>query len=122
MAKQIQRNIQFLGGLEAAGYKATSAIVNNQTGTTYTLAAADNGKVVILNNASAITVTVPAGLGAGFSCVLIQQGAGQVTVTTSGGATLQSFEGKAKLAGQYAGATVFAHTANIFNLTGSLVS
>ena len=33
-----------------------SASTNDQTGTTYTVAASDNGKVVVLNNASAITV------------------------------------------------------------------
>ena len=122
MAKQIQRNIQFLGGVEAAGYKTIASVVNSQSGTSYTLTSADNGKVVVLNNASAITLTVPAGLGVGFSCVLVQQGAGQVTVAAAGGVTLQSFESKTKIAGQYAGATLFAHTANIFNLTGSLAS
>ena len=35
-----------------------SASTNDQTGTTYTVAASDNGKVVVLNNASAITVDI----------------------------------------------------------------
>jgi len=122
MAKQIQRKIQFLGGVEAANYQTTSSILNAQTGTTYTLLSSDNGKVVTLNNANAVTVTVPAGLAAGFSCVLIQQGAGQVTVSGANGVTLQSYQGNAKIAGQYAGATLFAHTLNIFNLTGSLTA
>ena len=38
--------------------------------------ATDNGGVVTLSNASAITVTVPSGLGTGFSCICIQIGAG----------------------------------------------
>jgi hypothetical protein len=122
MAKQIQRKIQFLGGVEAANFQTSASILNAQSGTTYTLVASDNGKVITLNNANAVTVTVPSGLGAGFSCVLIQQGAGQVTVSAGGGVTLQSFQGNAKIAGQYAGATLFAHTANIFNLTGSLAA
>ena len=47
------------------------ASINDQTGTTYTLVAGDNGKVVVLDNASAVTVTVPSGLGAGFNLSLI---------------------------------------------------
>ena len=39
-----------------------SASTNDQTGTTYTVAASDNGKVVVLNNASAITVDIDTGL------------------------------------------------------------
>ena len=49
------------------------AKVNAQTGTTYTLTASDNGKVVTLDNASAITLTVPQTstetLAAHFQCV-----------------------------------------------------
>ena len=122
MAKQIQRDISFLGGVAAAGYKAIAAVVNAQSGTSYTLTASDNGKVITLSNGSAVTVTVPSGLGAGFSCVLIQQGAGQVTVTAGGGVTLESYQSQTKIAGQFAGVSLFAHAANTFNLTGSLTA
>src|ERR1051326_6716360 len=60
-----------------------NAEINTQTGTTYTLLASDNGKIVTCDNGSAITVTVPSGLGAGFNCLVIQIGAGQVTFSTS---------------------------------------
>ena len=43
-----------------------SASTNDQTGTTYTVAASDNGKVVVLNNASAITVDIDTGLASRF--------------------------------------------------------
>ena len=52
-----------------------SASKNDQTGTTYTVAASDNGKVVVLNNASAITVDIDTGLPAGFNCSFVQKGA-----------------------------------------------
>lgn len=69
----------------------TTSNINAQTGTTYTLTNADNGKTITLNNASAITVSLNTGLTAGFSCMLVQLGAGQVTVGGTG--TLHSANG-----------------------------
>jgi hypothetical protein len=60
-----------------------AANMNTQTGTSYTLLASDNGKIITLNNASAITLTVPA-LFTGFNCMIVQLGAGEVTLTPSG--------------------------------------
>lgn len=68
-------------------------VLNSQTGTTYTLDASDNGKVVELNNAAAITVTVPNSLAVGFNCILSQTGAGLVTVVAGSGATVNAFGG-----------------------------
>jgi hypothetical protein len=96
-----------------------SPSTNAQTGATYTLQASDNGVTVTLSNASPITLTVPSGLGANFGCVLIQIGAGQVTVAASG-VTLNSYAALVKLAGQHAAATLFAYVANTFNLSGNL--
>ena len=53
------------GGTAILGFDAT---LNDQTGTTYTIVAGDAGKVITCNNGSAVTVTVPASLGAGFTC------------------------------------------------------
>lgn len=92
---------------------------NAQTGTSYTLVASDNGKVVTLSNASAITLTVPSGLGAGFGCTLIQIGAGQVAVTASS-TTINSYTSLTHLAGQYAAASLYAYVANTFSLAGQL--
>lgn len=76
--------------------------LNTQTGTSYTLQASDSGKVVELNNASAITVTVPNSLPAGFNCILAQIGAGQVTVQAGSGATLNAYpSGGVKTPGQW---------------------
>jgi len=66
--------------------------VNAQTGTTYTVQLSDFGKVITLNNASAITVTLPQtsniATGAGFFCWLNNIGAGQVTIVKEGAETL----------------------------------
>lgn len=97
-----------------------SPITNAQTGTTYTLLASDNGKTVTFNNASAITLTVPSGLGAEFACKLVQLGAGQLTITASG-VTINNVAGGNKISAQYGSAYLHAYAANTFLLDGSVV-
>ena len=72
----------FAGDVTSAGASISgfNAALNNQTGTSYTLTSADNGKVVTLNNSSAITLTINNGLGDGFNCLIVQKGAGQITM------------------------------------------
>lgn len=98
-------------------FTVDSGGVNAQTGTTYTLAATDNGAVVTLNNASSITVTVPSGLGKGFSCICIQIGAGQVTFSAGSGATLNAANGL-KTANQHSAVSLISYVANTFNVAG----
>jgi hypothetical protein len=66
--------------------------VNTQTGTTYTLALADAGKLVTLDNALAVTVTVPLNASAAFAAgtvvAVAQLGAGAVTVKGAAGVTV----------------------------------
>jgi hypothetical protein len=71
--------------------------INTQTGTTFTPALSDNGKIVTLNNAGAISVTIPTNasvaypVGAQITFSWIT-GAGQPTITavTSGTTTILS--------------------------------
>src|SRR5262245_6848130 len=93
--------------------------INAQTGTSYTLVSGDNGNIVTMSNAAAITLTVPSGLGAGFSCLIIQLAAGKITPTASG-TTIVQRQSFTKTAGQYAVATIAAYAANIFVLSGDL--
>lgn len=66
--------------------------VNTQTGTTYTPVLSDNGKIVTLNNAAAISVTIPTNasvaypIGAQITFAWIT-GAGQPTITAATPAT-----------------------------------
>ena len=63
---------------------STGQAINAQTGTTYTLAASDAGKLVTLTNAAAITLTVPGNVfTAGQRVDCIVAGAGMVTVVGS---------------------------------------
>jgi len=95
-----------------------NAGVNTQTGTSYTLQASDKGKVITLNNASAITVIIPDSLGAGFTCTLIQIGAGDATFTAPGSATFTNRQSHTKTAGNKAVVSLVAYAADTFVLAG----
>jgi len=105
-------------GLEISGFDAS---INDQTGTTYTLVAGDNGKVVVLDNASAVTVTVPSGLGAGFNCSFVQKGAGQVSFSASS-TTINNRQSHTKINAQYGVASIVAYAADVFVLAGDTAS
>ena len=51
-----------------------------ESGTSRTLTATDNAKVIYCTSGSAVTITCATGLGVGFNCTIIQGGAGKVTV------------------------------------------
>jgi hypothetical protein len=97
--------------------------LNSQTGTSYTLVLADAGKTIELDNAAAITLTVPPGGTVAFDTRtridLIQTGAGQVTVQGGSGVVVNARPGL-KLAGQWAGATLIKRGTDSWVLIGSL--
>lgn len=78
---------------------------NDQTGTTYTMVAADKARLVRLSNASAIALTIPTNASVPFALGTVltwtAQGAGQVTAAGAGGVTLRSAHGL-KTSAQYA--------------------
>ena len=106
-----------LGGNKLEDFDAS---INDQTDS-YQLVAGDNGKVIVLNKASALNLTVPSGLGAGFNCSVIQKGAGQVTFVASS-TTINNRQSHTKIAGQYGVATLVAYADNIFVLAGDTAS
>lgn len=115
-----------LGILTVEAATGTGAyLYNTQTGTSYTLVLADGNpaKMVTLNNASAITLTIPTNatvaFGVGIVVNLAQLGAGQVTVSPAAGVTLRSIAARYKLAGQYATATIIQLAANEWLLFGN---
>lgn len=82
------------GGTSGSVTLSTNTQTNAQTGTTYTLALSDNGKLVTLANANPIAVTIPLNssiaLPVGATIMLAQYGAGAVTVQGAGGVTVVS--------------------------------
>ena len=105
----------------ADAYTNTSASVVALTGTSHSLSAAHNGKTVTLTNAAAITLTVPNTLPVGFSCLLVQGGAGQVTVTPGSGVTFWARNG-AKLGGNKAAAALSYVASNTYLLAGDVTT
>lgn len=96
---------------------------NAQTGTTYTTVLADQGKMVELSNASAITLTVPTNASVayptGTQINLLQTGAGQVTVAGAGGVTVNATPGL-KLRAQWSSATLLKRGTDTWVLLGDL--
>lgn len=98
--------------------------INAQTGTTYTLVIGDANKLVQLNNASAITLTLPPSVfSVGQSVDVYQRGAGQVTFSQGSGVTIRSTGGTStapKLRAQYSAATVVCIGVSEFLVVGDL--
>ena len=96
--------------------------LNAQTGTTYTLALTDNGRLVTLSNASAITVTVPLNLSVAFATgaiVNLQQiGAGQVTVAGASGVTINGTGTKTRA--QWSAASLVKTATDTWTLIGDI--
>lgn len=100
--------------------------VNNVTNTTYTLALTDAGKVVNLDNANPMTLTVPADSSVTFEVgqeiILAQYGAGQVTVAAAVGVTIRSLSGNLKISGQYGVARLVKLASDEWLLSGNLTA
>jgi hypothetical protein len=112
-------------------YKAIMAAfaavpINTQTGTTYTLVLADAGKNVELNNASAITLTVPPNSSVAFPVGTViqmtQMGAGQVTFAPGAGVTIRSRGAVTKINAQYGVAAMYKRATDEWVLTGDLTT
>ena len=109
-------------GLKWAAAPTTSLnlVINAQTGTTYTLLSSDVNKLVTLNNAAAITVTIPNGVFTTGQQINLQQlGAGQVTVQGDGTTTFTGTGTKLRV--QYSAATLVCTGTNTFTLIGDII-
>jgi hypothetical protein len=102
----------------------TTLSFNAQTGATYTLVAADLAKMVTLDNAGAITLTVPPSIFVAGNIINIQQiGVGQVTLSQGAGVTITSTGATAsapKLRVQYSAASILCTASNTFTVLGDV--
>jgi len=96
-----------------------AANVVTESGTSRTLSASDNQKIIYCTSGSAVTITCASGLGVGFNCTIIQGGAGKVTVA-AGGQTLVSYSSLFSTMGQYAVISLVCPVANTFVAAGNL--
>ena len=105
----------------------TAPVINNginaQTSTTYTLTLTDSSKIITLNNASPISLTIPTNgtvaFATGATLTLAQIGAGQVTVGGTSGVTVNGTPGL-KLRTQYSSATLVQLSTDNWLLVGDL--
>lgn len=104
------------------GTSIINLALNAQTGTTYTPVLADNGKLVTLSNASAITLTVPTNVSVAYATgaqINIQQiDAGQVTIVGDTGVTVNGTG--TKLRTQWSAATLVKTATDTWTLIGDL--
>ncbi len=99
---------------------------NAQVGTTYTIALADNGKVVEVTNSSPITVSIPTNSTAfpiGAQITVTQTGTGQITfaAVTPGTTTVNGSPGL-KLRGQWSSAVLLKRDTEKWIVIGDTVA
>jgi hypothetical protein len=113
----------FLIGLVVTPGMLMAHPINTQTAS-YTLQSSDCSEpetFVLMNVASANTVTVNTGVfSAGCLINVIQIGAGQTTIVAGGGVTLNSAGGALAIGGQYQGCTILMTSGSAGVVTGSL--
>jgi len=98
---------------------------NAQTGTTYTLVAADQSAVITMSNASANTLTIPTNASVAFpigTVILIYMlGAGTTTITGDTGVTVNGVSaGGADIQNQYGAATVVKYATDSWLISGDI--
>ena len=115
-------SVSIVGGTVQA---SAALAFNAQTGTTYTLVAADaDNKLVTMSNASAITLTVPPSIfTAGQQINVASIGAGLTTFAAGAGVTITSTGATSaapKLRAQQSACTVICTASNTFLIVGDL--
>jgi hypothetical protein len=98
--------------------------LNAQTGTTYTLVAADSGKLVTSSNASAVVITIPPSVFAAGEQINVQSiGAGLTSFAQGAGVTITSTGATSTapiLRAQFSACTIICTASNTFTVIGDL--
>jgi hypothetical protein len=82
-----------------------------EAGTTRTLSAADHGRTIRCTSATAVTITCDDALPVGFHCLVIQEGAGTVSIAIEGTDTVNGDTAAIDVAAQYQAAYIYQATA-----------
>ena len=96
---------------------------NAQTGTTYTLVAADLNKLVTTSNGSAVVVTIPASTFSAGDIINVQSIGVGLTTISGGGVTITSTGASASapiLRARYSAASIICTASNVFTIVGDL--
>lgn len=101
-----------------------NSVVTNRRTSDYTLVLTDVNKLIELNSASAISVTIPryadVAIPVESQLLIVQYGAGQGTIVAGSGVTLRSAGGKLKLNSQYSAATLIKIATDEWYVFGDL--
>jgi hypothetical protein len=107
----------------AAGNVLNAPVVTNAQTASYTLALTDAGRLVEMNSASALTLTVApdssVNFAVGAQIQLLRVGTGNVTVAAGSGVTVNATPALT-LRAQWSGATLTKRAANVWVLNGDL--
>jgi hypothetical protein len=102
----------------------TTLSFNAQTGTTYTLVAADVGKLVTTSNGSPVVVTIPPSVFAAGNQINLQSiGLGLTSFVAGAGVTITSTGATAAAPGlraRYSACTIICTASNVFTVIGDL--
>jgi len=102
----------------------TTLSFNAQTGTTYTLVAADSAKLVTTSNASAVTVTIPPSVFVAGNQINVQSiGVGLTSFVAGAGVTITSTGATAAapiLRARYSACTIICTASNVFTVVGDI--
>ena len=121
---------QTFTGVQTFSSNVIYHIATNAQTASYTLALADDGKIVEVSNASANTVTIPLNSAVAFpvgtQITIIQTGAGQTSLAVSAGVTLnctpQSAANAAKLRAQWSSVTLLKRATDVWVAMGDLTA
>jgi hypothetical protein len=98
--------------------------INEQVGTTYTLVLTDAGKEIRFTNGSAVSLTIPPNSSVAFpigtEIIIVQYGAGTVTVGPGSGVTINSAGGRLDLYEQYSAAALIKQNVDEWLLAGDI--
>lgn len=114
-----KRSLTFLYGHDKDGNEgkmSALAVIGRDTGTAFTPVDADNGKVMILTNASAIAVTLPNDKPIGYAVRFVQGGAGVINLAAQSGG---SVVGAAATSAQWGGLTALVIDQGINGVTAT---
>ena len=116
---------QLTGDAYITGVLRETVTTNTQTAS-YSLVLNDNGKLILMNVATANNLTIPLNSSIAFpvgtKIDVSSIGAGQTTIVATSGVTINSAGGALKLRLQYSGATLVQTATNVWSLFGDITT
>lgn len=91
---------------------------NSSKTANYQLTDGDDQTIIYCTNT--IDIDIPTGLKAGFSCVIVNEGTGTITLDPLVSVTLNTKESNTQLTAQHGAATIYHKGSNVYNAWGDL--